>query len=80
MGNEQTKLAEQISALEAAIAARRERGGVASESMSVNGGSKSISYESLASMEASLDALRRRYAAIATHGAAARCYYPFGGG
>ena len=69
----------QIAELEAALAERRESG-VTSESISTpNGGSRSLSYDSLASMQAELERLYRRRAAMARRGAACTCYYPFGG-
>ena len=74
-----TPIDKQIAELEATLKERRESG-VVSESISTpNGGSRSLSYDSLASLEAQLQALYRRRAAMSRRGAAATCYYPFGG-
>ena len=74
----QTRLDKQIKELEAALSERR-ASGVTSESISTpNGGSRSLSYDSIASMEAELQRLYRRRAAMSRRGAAATCYYPWG--
>ena len=74
-----TKIDKQIAELEATLAERRSSG-VVSESISTpNGGSRSLSYDSIASLESQLQALYRRRAALARRGAAATCYYPWGG-
>lgn len=55
--------------------------GVSSESISTpNGGSMSKSYLSPASLRAERSALLRELDSISRNGAAAVCYYPFGGG
>ena len=57
------------------------RDGVSSESISTpNGGSVSKSYLAPAALRAERAALLRELDSVNRNGAAARCYYPFGGG